>query len=151
MIKVSALLFGIVLGFNIMAKTPDLNQMTEEEKNLTGINKLTDDELNALSQWLRNEQLKINRKIREQQAGFEQRRNGAQRKSIRARLVKSYKDKLGHAFYELDNGQIWKNTSGQTIFLKKDGRQIVTIEPAMFSSWEIRGDGNRSVKVKRIK
>ncbi len=150
MIKKSLFFCCILFGFTTWAKSPDLSQMSAEEKELTGINKLSDDELNALNAWLKNEQLKINQTIRERQAGFESRREG-QRRTIRARLEKSYADKLGSTYYELDNGQIWKRTSNGSIFLKKDGRQLITIEPAMMGSWKMQGDGNRSVKVKRIK
>lgn len=125
--------------------------MTAEEKQLTGLDKLSEDELNALNAWLKNEQLKIDRKIRERNAGFEARRQGVDRRTVKARLEKTYKDKIGDTFYELDNGQIWKSASSGSIFLKKDGRQLITIEPALMGSWEIRGDSNRSVKVKRIK
>lgn len=151
MIKKSFILCGLLFCFSATAKSPKLSDMTAEEKELTGLNKLSDDELNALSQWLRNEQLKIDRKIKERNAGFEARRQGTERRTIKARLEKMYDDKLGVTYYELDNGQIWKRASSGSIFLKKDGRQLVTIEPAMMGSWEIRGDSNRSVKVKRIK
>ncbi|MCX7554550.1 hypothetical protein OS175_11720 [Marinicella sp. S1101] len=151
MLKKSLLICGILFAFTAWAKSPDLSEMTAEEKELTGLNKLNEEELNALASWLKNEQLKINRKMRERQAGFEAKRGEGQRRTIRARVEKTYNDKLGETFYELDNGQIWKRASSGTIFLKKDGRQLVTIEPAAMGSWELRGDGNRSVKVKRIK
>jgi hypothetical protein len=135
----------------VVAKSPDLSQMTEEEKQLTGLNKLSTTELSALNDWIKNEQAKIDRKIREREAGFEARRQGTDRREIRAKLEKTYDDKLGDTYYELDNGQIWKRISSGSIFLKNDGRQLVTIEPGMMGSWQLKGDGNRSVKVKRIK
>ncbi|WP_223789890.1 hypothetical protein [Marinicella meishanensis] len=135
----------------VMAKAPDLSDMTEEEKQVTGLHKLTDEELNNLSQWFNNKQREIDREIRQRDAGFEARRQHTERREIRARLEKSYDDKLGDTYYELDNGQIWKRISAGSIFLKKDGRQVITIEPAMLGSWLMKGDGNRSVKVKRIK
>ncbi len=143
-----SLLFFCSLG---MAKSPDLSEMTEEEKQVTGLNKLTADELNALSDWLKNKQTIINREIRQRNAGFEARRQGGDRRSVKARLEKTYNDKLGNTFYELDNGQIWKRVSSGSIFLKKDGRQLITIEPQMMGSWSLKADGNRSVKVQRIK
>lgn len=135
----------------VVAKTPDLSEMTEDEKQVTGLNKLTADELNALNDWLKNKQRIINREIRQRNAGFESRRQGTERRTIQARLEKSYDDKLGNTFYELDNGQIWKRISSGSVFIKKDGRQLVTIEPQMMGSWSLKGDGNRSVKVQRIK
>ncbi len=95
--------------------------------------------------------MKLTEKSGRRNAGFEARRQGTERREIRARLEKKYDDKLGDTYYELDNGQVWKRISSGSIFLKKDGRQLVTIEPAMMGSWLLKGDGNRGVKVKRIK
>ena len=151
MTKKLFLLFLLSTCNVVLAKSPDLSQMTEEEKQLTGLHKLSADELNALSQWMKNEQANIDREIRQRSAGFEARRQSSDRREIKARLEKTYDDKLGETYYELDNGQIWKRISSGSIFMKKDGRQLVTIEPAMMGSWQMKGDGNRSVKVKRIK
>lgn len=151
MIKKLFMLFLLLTCFVVAAKSPDLSQMTEEEKQITGLNKLSATELSALNDWINNEQNKINREIRARDAGFEARRQSTDRREIRAKLEKTYDDKLGDTYYELDNGQIWKRLSSGSIFLKADGRQIITIEPAMMGSWELKGDGNRSVKVKRIK
>ena len=148
--KLSALLL-ISLAFTALARTPDLQDMTDEEKAVTGIDKLSATELDALQQWYENQQRQIDRSFRERNAGFEARREGGDRRTIRARLEKMYEDKLGDTYYELKNGQIWKRISSGSIFMKSDGPQIVTIEPAMFGSWQLKGDGNRSVKVKRIK
>jgi len=148
--KLSVLLL-ISLALMVQAKTPDLKDMTDEEKAATGINKLSAAELDALQQWYKNQQQNINREIRQRDAGFEARRTGTDRRTIRAKLEKMYEDKLGNTFYELNNGQIWKRLSTGNIFVKPDGPQVVTIEPSMFGSWQLTGDGNRSVKVKRIK
>ncbi|MEZ5470451.1 MAG: hypothetical protein R3E90_01600 [Marinicella sp.] len=148
--KLSLLLLTFTLSLT-QAKSPDLTKMTEDEKLVTGLSKLTPEELNALSDWLKNEQMNIDREIRKRNAGFESRTQGSERRTFQARLEKMYDDKLGDTYYELDNGQIWKRISAGSIFLKKDGRQLVSIEPAMLGSWTMSGDGNRSVKVKRIK
>ena len=151
MMKKLSVLLLISLALMVQAKTPDLKDMTDEEKAATGINKLSAAELDALQQWYKNQQQNINREIRQRDAGFEARRAGTDRRTIRAKLEKMYEDKLGNTFYELNNGQIWKRLSTGNIFVKPDGPQVVTIEPAMFGSWQLTGDGNRSVKVKRIK
>lgn len=134
-----------------MAKSPDLSEMTAEEKQLTGLNKLSADELNALDDWIKNKQAIIDREIRKRNAGFEARRQDSDRGEIKARLEKTYDDKLGNTFYELDNGQIWKRVSSGSVFIKSGGRNLVTIEPKMMGSYSLRVDGNRSVKVKRVK
>lgn len=133
------------------AKSPDLSSMTDEEKQVTGLNKLSPEELNALSDWIKNKQVIIDRETRQKNAGFEARIQSESRREVKAMLEKTYSDKLGDTYYELDNGQIWKRVSAGSIFMKKDGRQLITIEPAMMGSWLMKGDGNRGVKVKRIK
>ncbi len=151
MIKNLTLLSMVLLFSVAQAKSPDLSQMTAEEKQLTGLNKLSAEELNALSDWIKNKQAVIDREIRQRNAGFEARRQGKDGRIVKARLEKTYDDKLGDTYYELDNGQIWKRVSTGSIFIKKGGRELVTIEPAMMGSWLLKGDGNKSVKVKRIK
>ncbi len=133
------------------AKSPDLTKMSEEEKQLTGLNKLSTDELDALGEWLKNEQTVINRENRRRNAGFEGRKLGSDRREFKARLEKQYTDKLGRTYYELDNGQIWKSTFIGSVFLKASGPKIVTIEPSSLGSWKMTGDGNSNVKVIRIK
>ncbi len=149
--KKLSVLMMLLLEFMVQAKSPNMKDMTDEEKEVTGINKLSASELEALQQWFDNQQTTIDREIRQRNAGFEARRAEGDRKTIRARLEKMYEDKLGNTFYELDNRQIWKRQSTGSIFLQSDGPQVITIEPAMFGSWQLKGDGNRSVKVKRIK
>jgi len=150
MIKQLFLLLSILLLSSAHAKSPDLSKMTEDEKQATGLNKLSKEELNALNEWIKNEQTNIDRTIRKRNAGFENRTQVA-RTDIRAKLERMYDDKLGNTYYELDNGQTWKRISTGSIFIKEGGRQLITIEPAMMGSWVMKGDGNRSVKVKRIK
>lgn len=151
MIKKLSLLLLILMFSVVQAKSPDLSKMTEEEKQATGLHKLSADELNALSDWIKNQQASIDREIRKRNAGFENRRQGSEKRAFKARLEKMYEDTLGDTYYELDNGQIWKRVSSGSIFLKKEGRQLVSLEPGMLGSWMMKGDGNRSVKVKRIK
>ena len=151
MTKKLFMLSAILACGSVFAKSPDLTEMTEEEKQLTGINKLTVDELNMLSQWLKNKQVIIDRETRQRNAGFESRQRSSDRRNIRARLDKQHTDKLGRTYYELDNGQIWKGISSGSVYLKPDGPQLISIEPAALGSWQMKGDGNRSIKVKRIK
>ena len=151
MINKLFLCFLLMLSLPLLAKSPDINDMTDAEREATGVNKLTEEELSALDDWIKNKQHEIDRKIRQRNAGFEARRDSTERREIKARLEKTYDDKLGDTYYELDNGQIWKRISGGSVFIKSGGRNLVTIEPKMMGSWSLRVDGNRSVKVKRIK
>ncbi len=150
MIKKLSLLPLLFVATLALSKSPNLSQMSEADKQTTGLHKLSEEELSALKAWINNEQVKIDRKMKERNAGFENRQSGDKR-AIRAILDKSYTDKLGHTYYELDNGQIWKKVSSGSINMSKGGRQTVTIKPGVLGSWQIKGDGNSSVKVKRIK
>jgi|GEM_PF-4936863 len=151
MIKKLSLLLLLLTSFVVTSKSLDLKEMSEEEKQLTGLSKLSSDELDALSEWLNNKQTIINRENRRRNAGFEDRKISNSRREFKARLDKQYKDKLGRTYYELDNGQIWKSTFTGSVFLKAGGSQLVTVEPAALGSWKMQGDGNTSIKVMRIK
>lgn len=139
-----------LFSFSVAAKqSVDLNAMTESEKNKTGLYKLTDSELKALQNWLESTQQQVAQVKKEQNAGFEFKQQ-SDRSTIHTTLEKQYKDPLGNTFYKLTNGQVWKQTQSGRITVKGDN-QSITIEPKMMGSWMLKGDGNRGVKVKRIR
>ncbi len=147
-------LLVLLLTFMVpsQAQQIDFDNMSEAEKSATGINKLSDSEKTALLKWVKQEQLTLQAATHKKNLGLQATNALATDESkINAQLEKQYNNQLGETFYQLSNGQIWKQVSAGRIFLNKDGPQNITIEPGIMGSWEISGDGNRSVKVKRIK
>lgn len=128
----------------------DFSQMSESDKNKTGLYKLSESEIKSLQKWLNDKKEQQETKIKQQNAGFEQQKE-ADRDAIVTTLEKMYKDPLGNTFYKLTNGQVWKQIQSGRVSVSNDGNQAITIEPKMMGSWMLKGDGNRGVKVKRIR
>lgn len=127
----------------------DFSNMTESDKNKTGLYKLSEREIQALQNWLNTKQEIIAQETREKNAGFEQKQL-TERDTIVAQVEKRYKDPLGNTFYKLTNGQVWKQISTGRITISGE-TPTITIEPKMMGSWMMKGEGNRGVKVKRIR
>lgn len=147
--KYWSLLF-LLFSIHVFAKDVDLGAMSEHDKNLTGLYKLSADELEALEDWLNRKQQKQVRVEKQQQAGFEHKQL-TEREVISTTLKKVYQDQLGNTYYHLTNGQVWKKTQSGRINIDKGDGQEVTLIPKAFGSWMIKGKGNRSVKVKRVR
>lgn len=56
----------------------------------------------------------------------------------------------GDTVFHLDNGQVWLQTEHSLGFVVKDG-EAVTVSKGMLSSYWLRGEGNLSVRVKRLR
>lgn len=128
----------------------DLTEMSESDKNKTGLYKLSGSEIKSLEKWLNNKKEQQQTQLKQQNVGFEQQVQ-ADRDTIVTTLEKMYKDPLGNTFFKLTNGQVWKQTQSGRASVSNDGTQTITIEPKMLGSWVLKGDGNRSVKVKRVR
>lgn len=152
MLKYVFLMLSLTFTFHSHAQQLDFNNMSEAEKTATGLDKLSDAEKAALLKWVKQQQLTIQAATRKKNLGLQTPEDRTTEESrIKSQLEKQYDNQLGETFYQLTNGQIWKQVSAGRIFLEKGGSQNITIEPGIMGSWELTGDGNRSVKVKRIK
>lgn len=151
MTKTFTFLCLMTMALTAQAKDLDFSQMTETEQQATGIDKLTPDEQEALLRWITQKQQALIMAERKKNLGLKNQARKMDENGVKARLVKQYSNQIGEQFYQLNNGQIWKQLSSGRITIDSDGPQIVTIEPGFMGSWTLTGDGNRSVKVKRIK
>ncbi len=141
----------ILLYSPSQAQAPlELSKMSDSDKNKTGLYKLSDAELKSLENWLNKKQSDISVAVKQNNAGFESKQY-SERKTIETTLKKRYKDVLGNTFYQLTNEQVWKQVQSGNINVKSGSDQIITIEPKMMGSWMLKGNGNRGVKVKRIR
>ena len=151
MTKIFTLLFALTVTGAAAAQNIDFSQMTESEQQATGINKLSAEEQAALLRWVKQKQQAMLMAERKKNLGLTKSARDIDESEVKALLVKQYSNQIGDKFYHLDNGQIWKQVSSGRITVDKEGPQIITIEPGFMGSWTLTGDGNRSVKVKRIK
>lgn len=150
-IKNTCFTLTLLLSFSIMAQDIDFSQMSESEQQVTGIHKLSASEQEALLRWITQKQQALIMAERKKNLGLKDTLRNMDESTVKARLDNHYSNAIGDQFYQLSNGQIWKQTSSGRITIDKDGPQIITIEPGFMGSWTLTGDGNRSVKVKRIK
>ena len=76
-------------------------------------------------------------------------------KEISANVLEFAKNAYGRSLFILENGQVWKQSDGDTTEVKdpRSGETMqVTIEAAMFGSYNLRVKGqNGFVKVRRVK
>ena len=128
-------------------------QMTREEFEASGLDRLTPQELARLNAW-------ISRKVAGAAvpAAVEpepaQDRRGLKRVDARpivSRIAGAFTGWRGRTLFELENGQVWQQVGGGVFRVKLDSPEVI-IEPAMFDSWRLKVKGyNASVKVRRIR
>lgn len=72
---------------------------------------------------------------------------------IAARLKGMFKGWKPDTRFALDNGQIWKNVGGDSVFLPDGGENpVVTVERGALGAYYLGVEGlNRKAKVKRVK
>lgn len=151
-------------------------RMTGKEFMETGLNKLTEAELEALNNWLRDHSVATleNRVARGQSATAanttttataatasraappaEDRRGlegkNADRSTIVSRLVGEFDGWDGDTVFELENGMVWKQVETDHLSTKKLVNPVVTIKSGMFDSWRLSVEPyNKSIQVTRI-
>ncbi len=136
-------------------------RMTYSEFKAAGLEKLSDEELKALNDWVRNEMSEqapapVAAPAPVDTRGFN---SGGIFADTRADgpIVSTIKgefhgwEKMGDQFV-LENGQIWQTTDSSTRLSVKANNPTVRIEPGMMGAWFLRVDGyNTRARVKRIK
>ena len=138
-------------------------RMTGKEFKETGLHKLSDEELNALNDWLRGHSVATldNAIVRSDQPasaagdsladtrGFEG--SKVDTNTIVSRLVGEFDGWDGETIFTLENGMIWKQNETDIFSIRTLVNPVVTIEAGMWSSWRLSVEEyNKSVKVERI-
>jgi hypothetical protein len=132
-------------------------QMTGKEFETAGLEKLTDEELEALNQWIRSRSLATLDTARTQATGedargFEQQQiKNMPRTTITSRLLGSFTGWDGQTVFRLENGMIWEQVDKDKFYIRQVENPVVTIEPGMFRTWRLSIEGYGSnCRVKRI-
>lgn len=134
--------------------------MSGEEFERTGLDKLSDEELAELNAWIRDNlatevstvsDLETRQRIRrEVEAEFEAEKEG-ERKEFVATIPGHFTGWTGDTVFELENGQIWRQTTGGTYRVSMDDPAVV-LYPAAFGGWRLRlQDYGPSIGVERVK
>lgn len=140
-------------------------RMTGTEFREAGLDKLSEEELKNLNIWLRtnlalpesataadSESLEERQRIRsevEEEVRLEQ--GLGKRGEIVTTIPGHFTGWTGKTVFELDNGQVWRQTSGGTYRVSEDDPTVV-IYPVSFGGWRMRlEDAGPSIGVTRIK
>lgn len=130
-------------------------RMTGKEFTQTGLDKLSDDELAALNEWLRAHSVATleNRNQEYVDArGFE---NQALRNLDDSDVVSPIKGEFtgwtGDTVFVLENGMVWEQAESAVFRVSKMDDAVAIIDKGAFGSWRLRVEGyNRSVLVRRV-
>lgn len=163
-IRIAVFAVAAMLSFGLAAD-PSFSsleeRMTGQEFRETGLHKLSDEELAALNRWIQQRSLAEG----EAWTGSEQRgsatpegdRRGfrearSERTAISSRLVGSFNGWRGRDEFELENGQVWRQSEPGTFAVSPMENPEVEITPGMLGGWFLRVDGyNTRVRVERIR
>ena len=131
-------------------------RMTGKEFSAAGLDKLSDDELGALNDWLRSHSVAALENATGPYTdvrGFELKAvKGMDDSTIVSRIMGTFVGWRGGDFiFKLENGMIWKQVESGNFSIPPVETPVVTIEPGLFNSWRLSVEGyNRTVKVERI-
>lgn len=135
-------------------------QMTGNEFKAAGLEKLSQQELDALNNWIRAHSLATLDQPRGGSAvaagGGEDRRGlkdetKKDRTPITSRVIGKFRGWDGQTVFKLENGMIWVQADKAKFYTKEVENPVVIIEPGMFGTWRLHMEGhNSTTRVKRI-
>jgi hypothetical protein len=145
-----SLLILVFIPFFSQSSDNLFENMDKEELQKTGIEKLSESERIALTQWLNNSKEKIIEEDKKDNMGFRKEESG--REDINTTIMGEFNGWMGKNIFKLENGQIWKQVEKSTFYIPKRNNPKITIKPKSMDSWMLYVEGyGRGVKVKRIK
>lgn len=141
-------------------------RMTDKEMQETGINKLTDQELARLNEWLRRHSVATLKNAQARPAsaggeitdtrGFELKKNKKKDsnlgKTIHAHIVGAFSGWKGKGtLFKLDNGMVWKQAEAGTFAIREVTDPEITIKRGFLGDWNLSVVGYATtVRVKRV-
>ncbi len=137
-------------------------QMSGKEFTASGLDKLSQAELEALNNWIRRHSVATLDSPRAGTASAgtsapaQDRRglkseNDEDRSEITSRIVGNFSGWDGQTVFKLENGMIWLQADKDKFYTKDMENPVVIIKPGMFGTWRLKIEGFGSeCKVKRI-
>ena len=155
------ILLGLVFaGGSAAADFSTLEErMSAAEFKAAGLDKLSQSELVRLNQWLQANGLASARtapaasEARTPMQGFRAKDflKDGDRVAVNSRLKGRFTGWSGSSTFELANGQVWKQTEGDSFVVRAMESPAVTIEPKALGTWMLKVEGyNRGTMVTRI-
>ena len=127
-------------------------QMTGQEFEAAGLEKLSPQELDALNGWIRRHSLAnlatptsgaavsgSDASVADQRGfkGSEQ-----ERTPITSRIMGPFRGWDGQTVFKLENGMIWAQADKDKFYIDEVQNAVVVIEPRMFGRWELSIEGH---------
>lgn len=140
-------------------------QMTGKEFTGAGLDKLSQQELDALNAWIRKHSLATLDAPRagaataqesdyagQDMRGLKSNKDDDEDRSvITSTLVGKFRGWDGQTTFKLENGMVWVQADKDKFYIKEVENPTVVIEPGMFGTWKLHIEGfNSECRVKRI-
>jgi len=137
-------------------------QMTGKEFSAAGLDKLSQQELDVLNDWLRGhsvatlETKTVSAEVADSaedqsELKSEDEDKDEDRTTITSKLVGTFDGWDGQSVFELENGQIWAQASKSKWHTREVEEPVAVIEPGMFGTWRLHIEGfEKDCRVKRI-
>lgn len=138
-------------------------QMTGQEFEAAGLEKLSPQELESLNGWIRRHSLATldgptagaatvgADSQSEDRRGFKATKGEKDRTPITSRIVGRFSGWDGQTVFKLENGMIWTQADKEKFYTEEVENPVVVIEPGMFGTWRLSMEGfNSNCRVKRI-
>ena len=161
--KILIALLSLTTTFSVLAAEGFSSleeQMTGKEFAAAGLDRLSQQELDQLNDWIRRHSVATLASTNsgtkaaetgEANRGLKTKDDDVERSTINATLVGKFTGWDGQTTFKLDNGMIWVQADKDKFHTKEVKNPTVTIEPAMFGSWRLSvADIDEDCKVKRI-
>jgi hypothetical protein len=167
--KILIALLSLITAFPLLAAEGFASfeeQMTGKEFAAAGLTKLSQQELDALNDWIRRHSLAT---LDTPKSGLvtsfsgkdqhdlksEDEDEGKEKKKERTTITSTLDGKFGgwdgQTVFKLENGQIWAQADKDKFYTKDVKNPVVIIEPGMFGTWRLQVEGfDEDCKVKRI-
>lgn len=133
-------------------------QMTGREFNSAGLEKLSQQELESLNNWIRVHSVATLAAASTSPKGKpskeddpEEESDDNERTTITSTLVGKFSGWDGQTTFKLANGMIWSQDDKDKFYTKEVENPLAVIEPGMFGKWRLHIEGyDEDCRVKRI-
>ncbi len=130
-------------------------RMTGKEFTDTGLDKLSNEELVALNEWLRSHSVATLDNVNEDYSdtrGFEnQAMAGLDDSDVVSTIKGTFSGWTGDTLFELENGMVWKQVETGTFYIPPTDTAVAIIDKGLFSAWRLKVQGyNKTVRVERV-
>jgi len=137
-------------------------QMTGQEFQAAGLDKLTAAELQALNNWIRGHSLATLdgaavagtaavASTTDDRRGMKGEKEDEDRSTINSRILGAFSGWDGQTVFKLENGMIWAQVDKDKFWIKEIENPEVVIEPGLFGTWRLSVEGyNSDCRVERI-